>query len=777
MSSVSCPRPKSIPGLWPIETICPSRKPRSPRPARQPIVWILVTCCLLGRARDSLAHEGHAPLPTKGVVVDVERGTIALGRSAHRALAIETADVTGHAINSGKTAYARLVPAWNRHAFAATGIGGRVAAIHVRVGDVVTAGQRLATIESLALETIQLELLVARAEHQLAAQTFERLRALTTSQAVTIRDLSEARSRLEQTRGAADVAATKLRSLDVPEEVVAALMAEADRPLTSAVEIVSPIAGTIMHVDITVGDVVPANDHVFEVVDLTEVWAEIGILERDIHGVAPGQRVELSLPAWPDERLSATIHATGKMLDPKTKLGSAWAAVANPTGGPARFLPGMTGLARIVTGTAAEQTAVPAEALLTNGIEKFVLVEEAATERGHEYRKQNVVVDALEGGLATLRDGGVFPGDRVVTKGSHELGGFFIGGILRLSPEAEENMGLRTEPVGLHTVDEVLDFDAMVDVPPGARTVATGQVEGRITRLYGRIGTEVAQGDVLAEVSSLAALDIQLQLIQAAAQRRLADESLARLEDLDASRSVPRKRVWEARTAALALVERVEALARTLQGVGFSAAEVRRVAEGGDVFATLPIRAPSSGTIVRLDAAVGQVIRPNEPVAEIHDARHAWIRGHLTENEVGRLQSHDPAGAARIRFVAVPDQVFAGNVARRGNVIDPRDRTLPVWIEIDVLPGRLLQHDMLARVSLPIATSAPTLAVPLSAIMRQGTQAYVFIRDADGSYRRQAVTLGPGDDRVVTVTAGLDPGAIVAVAGVAHLQTAYSAIR
>ena len=33
---------------------------------------------------------------------------------------------------------------------------------------------------------------------------------------------------------------------------------------------------------------------------------------------------------------------------------------------------------------------------------------------------------------------------------------------------------------------------------------------------------------MVAEVSSLAALDLQLQLIQAAAQRRLADENVAR---------------------------------------------------------------------------------------------------------------------------------------------------------------------------------------------------------------------------------------------------------
>lgn len=737
----------------------------------------LLAAVYLVAPRCARAHEGHEPLPTKGVLIDAERGTLALSPTAHRALMIETADVTGHAIDTRIMAYARLIPAWNRHAFAATGIGGRVAVIHVRAGDVVAAGQRLATLESLSLETIQLELLTARAEHELAARSFERIKALAEAQAAAIRDRSEARSRLEQTQGAVDVAAAKLRSIDVPEDVVAALLADADRPLTSTVEILSPIAGTIMHVDITVGDVVPANEHLFEVVDLSEVWAEISILERDVNAVAVGQKVELTLPAWPNERLTSTIHTTGMMLDPETKLGTAWTAVANPADRPARFLPGMTGQAQIVSGTSVELAAVPAEALVTNGIEKFVLLEEAATERGYEYRKQNVVVDGMDAGMVTLRDGSVFPGDRVVTKGSHELGGFFVSGVLRLSPEAEANMGLRTEPAALHAVDEVLEFDGMVDVPPGARTVAAAQVEGRITRMLGRIGQRVAEGEVLAEVSSLAALDIQLQLIQAAAQRRLADESLTRLKELDASQSVPRKRVWEAQTAALSLAERVEALGRTLRGVGFSAAEVDRVATRGEVLPTLVIRAPAAGTVVRLDAVVGQVIQPNDAVAEIHDSRHAWVRGHLTENEVGRLHSHDPADVARVRFVALAGQVFTGAVTRRGNVIDARDRTLPVWVEINVPPSRVLQHNMLARVSLPIASAAPALAVPVSAVVRQGTQPYLFIRDADGSFRRRPVVLGRGDDRLVTVTAGLAAGEIVAVAGVADLQTASASIR
>jgi len=735
------------------------------------VAWIATA------AAGTSAHEGHEPLPTKGVVVDARHGTLALSAAAHRALAVETADVTTHAPARRLTATARLVAAWNRHAYAAPGIAGRVAAIHVRPGDVVAAGQPLATVDSLALETIQVELLTARAEHELAARTFARMETLAAVQAAALRDRSEARARLEQTQGAVDVAVAKLRSLGIAEGVIGRLLADADRPLTATVAIASPIAGTVVHVDTTVGDVVQGTEHLFEVIDLAEVQAEIQVLERDVAAVAVGQPVQLAVPAWPDEQVTTAIDALGMRLDPSTKLGTAWATVANPVGPAPRFLPGMTGRVAIATAAGRARTAVPVGAIVSSGAERSVFVEEAATERGYEYRRQPVVVEGSADGLATLADGAVFPGDRVVTRGSHQLGSFFVTGALRLSPEAEAAIGLQTEAAAVRSVDDVLEFDGLVDVLPGARTVAAAPIEGRITRLAGRLGQEVAAGDVVAEVASLAALDLQLRLIQASAQRRLATETLARLAELDAAESVPRKRVWEAQTAALSLAEQAEALGRSLRGVGLSAAEVDQVATRGAVVPVIAVRAPAAGRIVALSAILGQVIDPDVPLAEIHDPHHAWVRGHLTEREVGRFVAGAEGGAVRVRFVALPGRVFTGAIVRRGTVIDSRDRTLPVWVELETSPAEILQHDMLARVSLPLTSFPPALAVPRSAVAREGTQAYLFVREEDGSFRRQPVVLGRGDDRLVTIVEGLAAGAIVAVSGVADLQTAFAAIR
>lgn len=744
--------------------------------ARRTLLAAVAVAAAVG-ATPSRGHEGHAPLPSKGVEVDGERGMLVVSTAAARALQIEVADVELGALDERTLAYARLVAPWNRHAFVATGIGGRVSAVFAKPGESVRRGQRLATISSLELETIQLELLTARAERTLAEQTFARLGRLAAAQIAAVRELADARAAAEQARAAVAVAQAKLRSLGVGAEAIESLLEKDDSPILRSIDVVSPVDGTIVHGDVTVGAVVTADEHLFEIIDGTDVWVRIDVLERDINRVRVGQPVELTLAAYPNEPLTATIESKGLMLDGASNLGTVWAQIANPPGAKPRFVPGMNGQARIVNQGVRQMVVVPAGAVVNNGLERYVLVEEAATQRAVEYRRQNVVVEGAAGGRVFLRDGAVFPGDRVVTKGSHELSTFFVSEVLRLSPEAEAAMGLRTEAAALLPIDDVLEFDGVVDLPPGARATVASQIAGRLSKIHVVKGQPVAAGEVLAELSSLELLDMQLLLMQAASQQRLHAESLRRLEALEASESVPRKRVLEVESALLAASERVEALGRKLRAVGLEEAAVEAVAADGRVFESLPIRAPIGGSVVRFDGALGRVMRPNETLLEIHDPRHAWVRGYLTERDFGRLAGGGEALAARVRFVAAPKRVFAGRVVRSGNVLDADDRTLSVWVELDAPEDLVLQHNMLARISLPLTASAPELAVPLTAIVEQGTQAHVFVRRADGVFVRRHVERGRSDDRHVAITAGLEPGDVVVVVGAAELQTGFAAIR
>ena len=82
----------------------------------------------------------------------------------------------------------------------------------------------------------------------------------------------------------------------------------------------------------------------------------------------------------------------------------------------------------------------------------------------------------------------------------------------------------------------------------------------------------------------------------------------------------------------------------------------------------------------------------------------------------------------------------------------------------------------MARLSLVVESHPPSLAVPLGAVVRDGTRSFVFVRTGD-TFDRREVTLGRAADRFVEVKAGLTAGEPVAVTAADELNTAWASVR
>ncbi|HTK77587.1 MAG TPA: hypothetical protein VL371_20145, partial [Gemmataceae bacterium] len=93
------------------------------------------------------------------------------------------------------------------------------------------------------------------------------------------------------------------------------------------------------------------------------------------------------------------------------------------------------------------------------------------------------------------------------------------------------------------------------------------------------------------------------------------------------------------------------------------------------------------------------------------------------------------------------------------------------------LPKELLRYNQLASVTLTVRQSSPVLAAPRDAVVFEGTQAFVFVQNADGTFDRRAIETGRSDDRFIEVRGGLQAGEAIAVSGAGDLWTAYSSLR
>ncbi len=706
----------------------------------------------------ALAHEGHAPLPSRGAQVDVAQGRILLSREAREALDVRSEEVTRRPLPEALLAYATLAAPWQRHAFVSSRLPGRVVALHARPGQVVQAGQLLAEVRSLELEALRLELRNAENDARASEKTLEGLEKVASS--VPEQTLLEARVTLQQHRNALDVARGKWASLGLDP----AANGPARLPLRS------PVAGTVIHADLSVGKVVEPGEHLFEVVDLRTVWARVGVLEKDLRRVRVGQDVELRLTAYPQQTFRARIQLLGLSLEPQTHVAAAWAELTNPEGQEPAFLPGMSGQARVILPSADKTWTVPAEALVDTGVEQFVLVEEARMAEVSEYRKKAVAIIRQSPDHVEVAAGDLYPGDRVVTRGAAQLGGFFVPGVLKVGPQAARTMGLELAEVGRHALEAVVEVEGHVDLPPDRRAAASAQLGGNVVRLHVDRGQAVQAGQLLAEVASLEFHNLQLDLLKEHLAHELLDAQLRRLRQ--AAGAFPARRLLELESSLTASRNRRDSLRSRLEVVGLTKEQIQDLLSRKKLVEALPVRSAITGHVMEFTKVLGQVVKAEEPLVTVHDLTRPLVVGFVGERDLARVRLGQPA---RVRLASDPERVLTGTVVRSGRVFGV-DQTLSVWVRLDAPPAEPLRHNQLARVSLSVERGQERLAVPRSALVREGGQGFVFVRKADGTFERRAVQAGDADDRYVAV-AGVREGETIAVRGTAGLRTAYASVR
>lgn len=179
-----------------------------------------------------------------------------------------------------------------------------------------------------------------------------------------------------------------------------------------SVTVASPIAGVVDDRLVALGETVEPNKTLFHVADLSEVIVQAEAYEEDIGMVALGLEARIRVFAYPEKTFSGRVTFLGQQLDPEKRTLAVWIRVANPDG---RLKPGMFAKAALVIERRASVLAVPVEAILEAGGERFVFVES-----GDTITRVDVHAGAKDDRFVEI-SGGLVPGDRVVTTGIREV--------------------------------------------------------------------------------------------------------------------------------------------------------------------------------------------------------------------------------------------------------------------------------------------------------------------------------------------------------------------
>jgi len=732
-------------------------------------LWLLLA---VAAAALAAAHDGHKPLPARGMEVFPQTGRLILTAQARSNLAVQTVEVTSQSLTTTFPGYGTVVAPWNQHAVVSSPLAGRIVELLAEPGQTVVAGQPLASVDSPELDSLLLEIQTARVSLELSGKLLTAANAAAATGSIPRIRTVEADNEVQRNKAALDIARARWLSLQLPAEDFDLILRSKDTPNRRLFTLRSPISGTVTHADLAVGRIVSPSEHLFEILDLSTVWLKILVPENNLARVSLGQPLTLNLTAHPDQPVETFVDLLGQQLDSSSQMATIWATLKNPAADQLQLLPGMTGLVRLRETSAQTSATIPVDAVIHDGAERFVLVEQEETSEASTFRKETVILGRRNGGTAELKGGSVFPGDRVVTQGSHVLGPYFAGGVLRVSPETAADIGLQLQPLEPVPLRKVITVDGMVEIPASARTAASTPLSGTIATVLADRGQTVRAGQILAEVISHEFKNLQLHLLQAHLDCELLQKIVASLGE--APDAVSQRRLLEIESQLTLSRSQRETLGRKLLSAGLSEQQLQILQSTRTLVPRLPVRAPISGLLIDFDRLLGQVVQPEQSLFEVHDPVRARILGFVSERDSSRIHTGQ---TVRVRLTGRPGAILQGTVAGSSRSLGKDDRTMLIWVDLQSVPPEPLLQGMFASLTLDTGPAETTLAVPHAAIVRDGSRSFVFVRDPGGIFERRSVRTGRSDDVFVELLAGVSAGDVVAVTAAQALQTAYAALR
>jgi membrane fusion protein, copper/silver efflux system len=142
-------------------------------------------------------------------------------------------------------------------------------------------------------------------------------------------ELSETTGRARQNAEDLLVAARRrLEYWDIPADAIAEL--EASGEVRKTMVLRAPASGLIVEKKVLEGDKIQAGTTVFRVADLSRIWVEADVFERDLGLLTTGQRVDLTVEAFPGREFAGTITYIYPTVAMGSRTGRIRVELANP---------------------------------------------------------------------------------------------------------------------------------------------------------------------------------------------------------------------------------------------------------------------------------------------------------------------------------------------------------------------------------------------------------------------------------------------------------------
>lgn len=316
---------------------------------------------------------------------------------------------------------------------------------------------------------------------------------------------------------------------------------------------------------------------------------------------------------------------------------------------------------------------------------------------------------------------------------------------LTLGAPQQQLANISVLEVGLGKMASSWRLNARIRTNPERTQQLSARVGGRLEFLGIReTGVPVKAGQLLYTIYSEELLSLQEEFILAEQQRR----------------AFPEEKKFQ---------ELAQAAQQKLRLLGQSSAQMADLLKAGKAAPRISYYAPTSGIVAGLGVIEGQYVNEGSLILQIEQYDELWVEADVYPGEE--------------RFVEIGQRVL---VECPGIGIDPVqmkiefiEPTLSSGTQLLVIRGRIsnsngrLLPGMPAQVVLS-RTSSEKITVPLSAVIRNGNRAHVWVKEGPEKFVPVAVKVGLEDQDSIEILEGISEGDEVVVTGAYLLYSEYT---
>lgn len=183
------------------------------------------------------------------------------------------------------------------------------------------------------------------------------------------------------------------------------------------------------------------------------------------------------------------------------------------------------------------------------------------------------------------------------------------------------------------------------------------------------------------------------------------------------------------------------------------------------------ITAPASGFIKNLFKTEGEYVRAGEPLATIAKNKKLTLKADVAQKHFEKLKHITTANFITANNnKAYSIEQFNGKLLSYGKSVSHKNPLIPVYFEIDnkgeLLPGSFIE------VFIKTKPLAPSLLIPLSALLEDYGNYSVYVQTQGESFEKREVEIGISDGRSIQILSGVAEGERVVTTGAYQIKMA-----